>query len=182
MNIAAFEAKHQVGSRARLALALLLYTGQRRSDIVQMGRQHIRNGILHLRQQKTGASLAIPVHPTLQAVLEATSSEHLTFLTTHGGSPFTAAGFTNWFRECCNDAGLAKGTSAHGLRKAACRRLAEAGCSANVIAAISGHKSLNEVQRYTAAADQLRMARTGMEAMRKAFPVTTKRTSSYKPE
>ena len=109
-------------------------------------------------------------------------NKRLTFLTTHGGSPFTAAGLTNWFRECCNDAGLAKGTSAHGLRKAACRRLVEAGCSANVIAAISGHKSLNEVQRYTAAADQLRMARTGMEAMRKAFPVTTKRTSSYKPE
>jgi integrase len=181
-DIAAFEARHPVGSRARLALGLLLYTGQRRSDVVQMGRQHIRDGILYLRQQKTGASLAVPVHPILQAVLDATPSEHLTFLTTRGGSPFSAAGFTNWFRECCNEAGLSKGTSAHGLRKAACRRLAEAGCSANVIAAISGHKSLNEVQRYTAAADQLRMARTGMEAMRKAFPVTTKRTSSYKPK
>ena len=181
-DIAAFEERHPVGTRARLALSLLLYTAQRRSDIVQMGRQHVRDGILHLRQQKTGVSLAIPVHPTLQAVLEATSSEHLTFLTTHGGSPFTAAGFTNWFRECCNEAGLAKGISAHGLRKATCRRLAEAGCSANVIAAISGHKSLNEIQRYTAAADQLRMAQAGMKAMGKVFPATTKRTSSYKPK
>ena len=181
-DIAAFEAKHPVGTRARLALSLLLYTGQRRSDIVQMGRQHIRDGLLHLRQQKTGVALAVPVHPILQEVLDATPSDHLTFLTTRGGSPFTPAGFTNWFREVCNEADLPKRTSAHGLRKAACRRLAEAGCSANVIAAISGHKSLNEVQRYTAAADQLRMARTGMEAMREAFPVTTKRTSSYKPE
>jgi integrase len=181
-DIGAFEAHHAVGTRARLALGLLLYTGQRRSDIVQMGRQHIRDGILHLRQQKTGASLAIPVHPTLQAVLEATPSDHLTFLTTRSGSPFTPAGFTNWFRKVCHEAGLPTGTSAHGLRKAACRRLAEAGCSANVIAAISGHRSLNEVQRYTAAADQLRMARTGIEAMRESFPVTIKRTSTYKPE
>jgi integrase len=107
---------------------------------------------------------------------------NLTFLTTRGGSPFTPAGFTNWFREVCDEAGLPKGTSAHGLRKAACRRLAEAGCSANVIAAISGHRSLSEVQRYTAAADQLRMAREGMEAMREAFPAAIKRTSTYKPE
>jgi integrase len=181
-DIAAFEARHPVGTRARLALGLLLYTGQRRSDIVQMGRQHIRDGVLHLRQHKTGAPLAIPVHPALKAVLDATPNKHLTFLTTRGGSPFTPAGFTNWFREVCDEAGLPKGISAHGLRKAACRRLAEAGCSANVIAAISGHRSLSEVQRYTAAADQLRMAREGMEAMREAFPAAIKRTSTYKPE
>ena len=106
----------------------------------------------------------------------------LTFLTTRVGSPFSPAGFTNWFREVCGEAGLPKGTSAHDLRKAACRRLAEAGCSANVIASISGHKSLKEVQRYTAAADQLRMARTGMEAMRDAFPAGKRRTNTYKPE
>jgi integrase len=182
-DLAAFEGRHPVGTRARLAFALLLYTGQRRSDVVQMGRQHVRDRVLYLRQQqKTGTPLAIPVHPELQAVLDATPSDHLTFLTTLSGKPFTAAGFTNWFRECCNEAGLTKGTSAHGLRKAACRRLAEAGCSANVIAAISGHKSLKEVQRYTAAADQLRMARQGMAAVREAFPTTTKRTSTYKPD
>jgi integrase len=175
-DIAAFEARHPVGTRARLALGLLLYTGQRRSDVVQIGRQHIRDGILYLRQQKTGAPLAIPVHPILQAVLDASLSDHLTFLTTRVGSPFTPAGFTNWFREVCNEADLPRGTSAHGLRKAACRRLAEAGCSANVIAAISGHRSLKEVQRYTVAADQLRMARAGMEAMREAFPAPKKRT------
>lgn len=119
-DIAAFEARFPVGTRARLALGLLLYTGQRRSDVEQMGRQHIRDGILHVRQQKTGAALAIPVHPALQGILDASPSEHLPFLTTQGGSPFT--GFTNWFRKICDEAGLPKGTSAHGLRKAACRR------------------------------------------------------------
>ncbi|MGC2415900.1 MAG: tyrosine-type recombinase/integrase [Stellaceae bacterium] len=169
-DIAAFEAEHAIGTRARLALALLLYTAQRRGDIVRLGRQHVRDGLLQLRQQKTGATLVIPVHPALAEILAATPSDHLTFLTTAGGKPFSAPGFTNWFRDMCNDAGLPRGTSAHGLRKAACRRLAEAGCSANVIASISGHASLREVQRYTAAADQARMARSAMDTMVAAFP------------
>lgn len=74
-DIEAFEAKHPVGSRARLALTLMLYTVQRRSDVVRLGRQHVRDGLLHLRQQKTRAELVIPVHPELAAVLEATPSD-----------------------------------------------------------------------------------------------------------
>jgi integrase len=161
-DIAAFEARHPIGTRERLALALLLCTAQRRGDVVRMGRQHIRNGAVEVTQQKTGTKLAVPIHPDLQAALAAMPSNHLTFLTTAFGKPFVAAGFTNWFREACNAAGLPKGTSAHGLRKAAARRLAEAGCSANVIASITGHKSLSEIERYTKAADQARMARDGM--------------------
>jgi hypothetical protein len=53
------------------------------------------------------------------------------------------------------------------LRKASCRRLAEARCSANEIASISGHASLREVERYTRAADQERMARNAVRAPRK---------------
>ena len=177
-DIAAFEARHPIGTRERLALALLLNTAQRRGDVVQMGRQHIRNGAIEVKQQKTGTKLAIPIHPDLQAVLDATPSDHLTFLTTSFGKPFAAAGFTNWFREACDAAGLPRGTSAHGLRKAACRRLAEAGCSANVIAAISGHKSLNEVERYTIAANQERMARLGVDTL---IAETKGRTGSVKP-
>jgi integrase len=161
-DISAFERAHPIGTRPRLALALLLYTAQRRSDVVTLGRQHLRAGALHLRQSKTKRSLEIPVHSELQRVLDATPSEHLTFLVTQAGQPFTAAGFTNWFRKQCVAAGLPVGLSSHGLRKAACRRLAEAGCSANLIAAVSGHRSLREVQRYTEAADQARMARSAM--------------------
>jgi integrase len=164
-EIAQFEARHPIGSKARLALALLLYTAQRRSDVVRMGRQHVRDGVVQVRQQKTGAMLAIPIHPALAAIIEATPSEHLTFLTTSFGKSFTAPGFGNWFRERCNEAGLPKHCAAHGLRKAACRRLAEAGCSANVIASISGHTTLSEVARYTKAADQERMARDGMAVL-----------------
>ena len=173
-DIAKFEARHPVGSRARLALALLLYTAQRRSDIVRLGRQHVRDGVLHLRQQKTAAVLVIPLHPELAAMLHATPSEHLTFLTQKNGRPLSPAGFAHWFREMCHEAGLPAGTSAHGLRKAACRRLAEAGCSASVIQAISGHASLREVQRYVEAADQARLARSGIDTVVAAFPSTRK--------
>jgi integrase len=180
-EIARFEAHHALGTRARLAFALMLYTAQRRADVVRVGRQHVRDGVLHVKQSKTGVSLAIPIHPSLAAIIEATPSEHLTFLVTEYGQPFTPAGFGGWFRERCDAAGLPLRCAAHGLRKAACRRLAEAGCSANVIAAISGHKTLREVERYTRAADQARMARTAMTMSTSAFPEGEMRTPTVKP-
>jgi integrase len=161
-EIAAFEACHPVGSEARLALALLLYTAQRRGDVVRMGRQHISDGMLDVRQQKTGTTLAIPVHSELRAIINATPGRHLTFLVARGGRQLSGNVLSRKFRLWCDAAGLPKACSPHGLRKAACRRLAEAGCSANEIAAISGHASLREVERYTKAADQRRMARNAM--------------------
>jgi integrase len=169
-QIVQFEKKHSVGTRARLALALLLYTAQRRSDVVRMGRQHVRDGAVHIRQQKTGKAMPIPLHPALAAVLEAAPANQLTFLVTEYGRPFTAAGFGNWFRQRCDEAGLPKECTAHGLRKAACRRLAEAGCSASQIAAISGHVTLREVERYVKMADQERLARAAIGAVTLAFP------------
>jgi integrase len=160
-EISKFEARHAVGSRARLALALLLYTGQRRSDVVRMGRQHVRNGALQVQQMKTGTELTIPVHMTLASIIAEMPTDDLTFLTAQSGEPFTAAGFGNWFREQCNLAGLVH-CSAHGLRKAAARRLAESGCTEHEIAAITGHASLREIARYTKAADQKRLAESAI--------------------
>ena len=161
-EIAQFQAHHGPGTKARLALALLLYTGQRRGDVILLGRQHIYDGVLHVRQQKTGIELAIPIHATLGAIIAETPANHLTLLTTQAGKPFSAPGFGNWFRDRCNEAGLAH-CSAHGLRKAAARRLAEAGCTMHEIAAITGHASLSEIQRYTRAVDQARLARAAMD-------------------
>jgi integrase len=171
IEIEQYEARHPIGTRARLALALLLYTAQRRGDVVVMGRQHVRNGMIAVRQQKTGAILQIPIHPKLREALAATSENHLTFLVTEFGKPFSFAGFGNWFRERCNEAGLPGKCSAHGLRKAACRRLAEAGCTAHQIRAISGHVSLREVERYTKAADQAELARQAFEKERRRTDV-----------
>lgn len=160
-EIAKFEDHWPTGSRERLALALLLYTGQRRSDVVTMGRQHIAEGRISVRQAKTGARLRIKLHATLKAEIDL-APMGLTFLLTGQGAPFTAAGFGNWFREKCDLAGV-KGRSAHGLRKAAGRRLAEAGCTEKEIAAVLGHSTLTEVARYTRDADQAGLSDTAIE-------------------
>lgn len=165
-EIAQFETRHPIGSKARLALSLMLYTGQRRSDAVGMGWQHMEGGKIRVRQIKTTAALLIPLHPSLRTVLAATPRNNLTFLTTAHGKPFSAAGFGNWFRDQCDAAGLPQ-CSAHGLRKAAARRLAEAGCTHSEIKAITGHKTDKEVAHYTAAADQSRLAERAMSNLRK---------------
>jgi integrase len=166
-EIAKFEQHWAPGTRARRALALLLYTAQRRSDVVTMGRQHVRDGRISVRQQKTTRRLAIKIHPALQAELDLAPADDLTFLTVQGGAPFSPPGFTNWFVECSKAAGLTNCTP-HGLRKAAARRLAEAGCSANEIASVTGHTTLKEVAHYTAAADQEGLADTAIGRLNQA--------------
>jgi len=161
-EIAQYEAAHPIGSKARLALALGLYTAQRRGDVVRMGRQHIRNGELMVRQSKTNAALLIPVLPDLAAIIDATPTGHLTLLVTKTGKSYGANDFSEQFRKWCDDAGLPVECSFHGLRKAALTRLADAGKSVHQIAAVSGHKTLKEIERYTRAADQRRLAREAL--------------------
>jgi integrase len=165
-EIAQYEAYHPIGSNARLALALLLYTGQRRSDVVVMGRQHIQDGTLYVRQKKTGIELWIPILPELGEIIDKTPASHLTFLITQYGRPYASGSFGHWFRWQCDAAGLPANCSAHGLRKAAARRLADAGCSAHEIAAITGHATLKEVERYTKGANRKRLAVSAMSKIR----------------
>ncbi len=165
-DIEKFEAKWGEGTRASLALYLLLYTGQRRSDVVRMGWHDVRDGVLSVRQQKTGVQLVIPLHPQLLAALAQRPKADPAFLVTSAGRPFSAVGFSNWFRDCAFKAGLPAQSSPHGLRKAAARRLAEAGCSTLEIASITGHASLKEIERYTKSAAQGRLAHAAIGALR----------------
>jgi integrase len=162
-EIATFEARWPVGSKPRLALALGLYTAQRRGDVVHIGRQHIRDGVLTLRQRKTGVTLAIPVHPDLASIIAATPVGHLTLMVTQSGKSYSANDFSEMFRTWCDAAELPPECTFHGLRKAACTRLADAGATAHEIMAISGHQTLVEASRYTKRADQARLARAAME-------------------
>ena len=109
----------------------------------------------------------IPLHRNLRETIDALPRDNLSFLETAYGRPFTPAGFTNWFREMVKEAKLPDGLSAHGLRKATCRRLAEAGCTPHQIMAISGHKTLSEVTRYTVAAGRKELAAQAMAALEK---------------
>ena len=102
--------------------------------------------------------MTVPLHPELRAILAATKREHVAILFNSRGKAFKAKSFSAWMREAITAAGLPLDAQPHGLRKAAARRLAEAGCSANEIMAVTGHKSLSEAERYTREADQARLA------------------------
>ncbi|MGB7835405.1 MAG: tyrosine-type recombinase/integrase, partial [Xanthobacteraceae bacterium] len=129
--------------------------------------------VLHWVRKKTehttAIELAIPLHPDLRAIIDATPGHHLTFLVTELGKPFTAAGFGNWFRDQCDRAGLLHCTF-HGLRKAAASRLAEAGATVHEIAAITGHATLKEIERYTKSADRKKLARAAIAKMKREHP------------
>lgn len=143
----------------RRVVVLGIYTGQRRGDLVGMTWGQYDGATIRLKQGKTGAALALPVHPNLQAELEAWKEGRaaVTILTAPRGQPWTAPHLSREMKRELEAIGL-DGLNVHGLRKAAARRLAEAGCSAHEIAAITGHRTLSMVQLYTAAADQERMA------------------------
>lgn len=141
------------GGKARLALDLMLWTGQRGGDARVMGPGAVRNKRLVVKQEKTGVIVSVPILPALAESILAAPSGGLVFLLSDHGKPFSRKGFGNKMRQWCDEAGL-PGSSAHGLRKAAARRFAEAGCSNQEIKAWTGHTTDSEVSRYTAAASQ----------------------------
>lgn len=152
-EIARYEAKHALGTKARLALDLMLWTGQRGGDARVMGPPNVRRKRLVVTQEKTGATVSLPILAPLASSIMATRSNALVFLLSEHGKPYSRKGFGNKFRQWCDEAGLPQ-CSAHGLRKAAARRFAEAGCSNQQIKSWTGHATDSEVSRYTAAADQ----------------------------
>lgn len=163
-EIATYQARWPAGTTQGLALGLFLYTGQRRGDIVRMGHQHVDGERIRVVQEKTGEALWIPIHEDLQAVLDAHPRRNLTFLVTEHGAPFaSSASFGNWFKKACRGAGLPERCASHGLRKAAARRLAEAGCSTREIMAIGGWKTSKMVDLYTEGVDQERLAMSAMK-------------------
>ncbi len=156
-----FENHWPIGTRQRLALALLLYTGQRRSDIVLFGRQMISDGILTFTQSKNRnrkpMKMSLPIITELQQIIAATKCGDLTLLVSERGTPYTGDSFGNAFRKWCREAGLAH-CSPHGLRKATATRLADLGCSLHEIMAVGGWRTMNEVRRYTEASDRKKNA------------------------
>lgn len=164
-DIEQYRRYHHLGTKPRLAMELMLWTGQRRIDAIHLGRSNIVNGYIHFTQTKTDKVLGIPLAPQLlEAITAMPPHNHEYFLLSGWNRPFTNAGFGNWFREQCDAAGLPKCT-AHGLRKATMRRMAELGVTNQHMKAVSGHSKDDEVARYTAAANQRRMADAAIRAL-----------------
>lgn len=157
-ELKAYEKRWPVGTRERLAYAILLYSAQRVSDAVRLK----RGDVLTLTQQKTGAELTLPIHPALARAIKAGPSNGIYLIGDEEGRPITGDTLSKLITRAVRDANLSKACVAHGLRKAALRRLAEHSATTKGIAAISGHRTLKEVERYTAQASQARLAVAAM--------------------
>lgn len=160
-----FEAAHPVGTKARLALALLLYTGVRRSDLVTLGPQ-LRDGFHRVKQEKTEDILMLPILPELQEVIDATPCGKVTYLVNEYGQSFTANGFGARMRKWCDAAGLPHCTG-HGLRKVGATRAAERGASDRQMMAIFGWSDPEQASIYIKAAEQKKMASAAMGTLAK---------------
>lgn len=162
-----FEDHWPLGTRQRTGYALALYTGQRRADVARMTWRDYdpAKGTIWVRQEKTGVELSIPVHPALREALDAWPRSHVAILANEKGLGTSVQGFGNFMGEAISKAGLPARCVLHGLRKAAARRLAEAGCTVHQIMAVTGHKTLEEVARYTEAAMQEPRARDAISRL-----------------
>jgi integrase len=161
-DVQKFEQCHAIGSQARLALALYLFTGVRKSDVVRLGKQHVtREGWLkfttHKGRNRHPVVVELPIIAPLRMVLDQSPTGSMTYLVTQAGCPFTANGFGNKFRQWCNKAGL-PGLSAHGLRKLAASTAAERGASVNELMALFGWLSEKQAVHYTRAADRKKLS------------------------
>lgn len=157
-EIAAFEERWPVGTRQRLAFDLLIFTGQRSGDVRRMLWTDAKRGKTMVVQAKTGAKLTIAQHPALAPSLDAFRRDVGCIVVTEFGKPFSEHGFGNWMADAITAAGLPDACVTHGIRKAAARRLAEAGCTPHEIQSITGHTTLKEVERYTAAVSREALA------------------------
>ncbi len=157
-EIRQYQDRHPLGSRARLALEIMLWTWQRRGDARLFGPDQVKAGKIQYRQGKTGKVRILPMAPQLVEAIGAMQRVGLkTYLVTDYGKPFSAAGFGNKMREWCDQAGLPHCT-AHGLRKAGARRAAQLEAGNQGLKAVGGWSGDSEVAIYTAEVEQAALA------------------------
>jgi integrase len=161
-----YENRHPIGTKARLALAIFMFTGVRRADAVKLGHPNVHDGQIQWTETKNENNdpkdRDISLLPQLKDILNATPLVGTTtWLVTDFGKPFSVAGFGNKMRDWCNEAGLPH-CSAHGLRKAGATIAAENGATAHQLMSIFGWETLKQVEKYTKKARAKRLARDAM--------------------
>ena len=167
-DVANWEAAHPVGTRERVWLDVVLYTGARRGDAHRIGRQHLRpDGTLSFTTEKTGTPVTLPVLPALRRTLDAGPCGDLAFVCQRSGQPYTRKkSFGNVFSEAARKLGIQK--SLHGIRKIAAQRCAEAGATVHELNSIFGWTGIKMALRYTEAADRKRLAAAGVAKLQAA--------------
>jgi integrase len=165
-EIERFRTRWPLGSRERLALEILIGTGLRRGDAATLGRQHVKDDVVTIRTQKTGAVVSFPILPELAEAIATADCGDLAFVAKRNGAPLTVSAFSAMFDAACKSAGV--NASPHGLRKAAARRLAEAGASVAQLEAVFGWTGGAMASLYTRSADRSRLAREAMSKLAKS--------------
>jgi len=162
----AYEKRWPIGTKERVWLDVLFYTGLRRGDAVRLGRQHVRDGKATLRTEKSQGQITVtlPILPVLQRTLDAGPIGELAFICGKNGKPLTKESFGNAFKEACQAAGLVN-RSAHGCRKIAATRAAENGATVAQLNAIFGWSGTAMASLYTQAADRKRLAQEAMNML-----------------
>ncbi len=152
-------ARWPLGTRQRVWLDVLLYSGLRRGDAVRYGRQHVRNGVGCIKTEKSQYKVAatVPVLPILQETLEAGPCGEMTFIVGEKGKPLTKELFGNLFKKACVQAGVLG--SAHGVRKIAAATAANNGATTAQLKALFGWTSDQMAEIYTKTADRDRLGR-----------------------
>lgn len=156
-DIDLYEKRWAAGTRQRVWLHVLLYTGLRRGDAVRLGRQHLRQGIATIWTEKTGTEVTIPILPILADTLASGPTGDLAFICGERGEPLTKESFGNVFSAACRAAGVKK--SAHGVRKIGATRAAENGATVAELEALFGWSGGQMASLYTRAADRRRLAK-----------------------
>jgi integrase len=161
--IAQYEAHHVIGSKSRLCFALARYTGAACAEVARIGPQHIVGDEIIITRQKTGVPATIPVHPELRAIIEATPLTGLmTYLVTTGGKQFLPNTLSDQFRKWCDQAGVPRQYSMHGLRHTMGRVLAEQGATPSEIGSVLGHADIRSALHYAKDAERKVLARKAM--------------------
>lgn len=154
-DVILYRQQHPEGSKQRLAMEFMLLTGLRRGDMAQVGRQHIKNGVLTMRTSKTGSVVTIGLPQYLLDLIEATPITGMHLIGQDSGKPYTSESFGNMFRDWCDEAGVKK--SAHGLRKLSATLAAEGGAAAHELMSQYGWAKISQAEIYTKGADRARL-------------------------
>jgi integrase len=165
-EIEQYRAHWPLGTQQRLVMEFALETASRRGEVVRLGPQHVKHGRIRIERTHGSADVDIPLSPELQAACDAMPKTHLTYVVTAHGKPRSKDALGYDFAKWATEAGLPARCRLHGLKKGGMRRLAEAGNTTHELMAISGHKTLSEVQRYTADANKRRLADSAMAKKR----------------
>ena len=172
-DVEAYQRRWPIGTRRRVWLDVLLYTGLRRADAALIGRQHVRNGVATMRLEKGNDTVVVtlPILAVLQKTLDAGPTGDLAWICGEQGKPFVKESFGNALAEAARAAGVPK--SAHGVRKIAATTATLNGATVKELEAIFGWQGGRMAALYTEAADRVhlaKMAMTKLDASRTSPP------------